>query len=69
MVTILGWLLMVTCILAAVAALVGWVYAMGVFAVAPRREARRALTAARHAALPPVKVIRTQIVNERKALP
>lgn len=38
------------------------------------REVRRwdqvqEATAARHAALPPVQVVRTTIVNERKALP
>ena len=31
--------------------------------------ARQQVTAARHAALPPVQVVRTTIVNERKALP
>lgn len=80
MVTVLGWLLMVISVLATLTVLVIWLRLVVFCSREGRRDMavpltallsarRRAVTAARHAALPPVEVVSVTRVNERKALP
>ena len=80
MVTIIGWLLMVVGVLAGGAIIYCWLRFMVWCSREGRRDMavpfaallaarRRAVAAARHAALEPVRVVSVKTVNERKALP
>ena len=80
MVTIIGWLLMVVGVLASGTIIYCWLRLVVWCSREGRRDMaipltallsarRRAVAAARHAALDPVKVVSVTRVNERKALP